>query len=307
MKLKIKPVFIIGSPRSGTTFLLKTLASNTNFTWISHHVNNKPKNYHLVKKLDVYKSFFFGKRKYIKSNQDSKEYPCPCEPWNFWNYYFPYFQWKEKITSIPRNPLQSDISEEEALKIRKIVEKMCEINKTEYFLSKYTDFPRIQLMKKVFPNAKFIHLVRDGRAVANSYSQKILSGEFKTSKEEANWANAWKTTRKKSYYEKYKTPLSFTLYQWMFFIDEILNELKTIHKNNFISVKYSDLVANTEEEVQKILKFVDLEMDTNMKYFIKNRPGQNMNKKWQQSLTNDEKMIFNAVLEKDKYKEFLDF
>ena len=44
-----------------------------------------------------------------------------------------------------------------------------------------------------------------------------------------------------------------------------------------------------------------------MKYFIKNRPGQNMNKKWQQSLTNDEKMIFNAVLEKDKYKEFLDF
>ena len=93
----------------------------------------------------------------------------------------------------------------------------------------------------------------------------------------------------------------------MFFIDEILNELKTIHKNNFISVKYSDLVANTEEEVQKILKFVDLEMDTNMKYFIKNRPGQNMNKKWQQSLTNDEKMIFNAVLEKDKYKEFLDF
>ena len=32
MKLKIKPVFIIGSPRSGTTFLLKTLASNTNIS-----------------------------------------------------------------------------------------------------------------------------------------------------------------------------------------------------------------------------------------------------------------------------------
>ena len=302
----MRPVFIIGCPRSGTTYLLRVLASNTNFTWVSHHVNNEPEKYILVKKLKLYKPFFFGKRNYFKAGLSNPNYPAPCEPWVFWNYYFPYFQWKKEFYDVPKNASPEDINIEEVQKIRFVVKEMCKINGTNVFLSKYTDFPRIQLMKKVFPNAKFIHLVRDGRAVASSYNQKIQSGEFKTSKEEMNWVSAWQKNRQEAYLKKYRTPTAFTLYQWMFFLDEIINELKTLPKNEFITVKYSDLIADTKKEVKKILKFVEVTMDANMKFFIKKRPGINMNNKWKKKLNKEEKTIFNEILEK-KYNSFLDF
>ena len=302
----MRPVFIIGCPRSGTTYLLRVLASNTNFTWVSHHVNNEPEKYILVKKLELYKPFFFGKRNYFKASLSNPNYPAACEPWFFWNHYFPYFQWKKEFCDVPKNASPDDINDEEVQKIRSVVGEMCKINGTNVFLSKYTDFPRIQLMKKVFPNSKFIHLVRDGRAVASSYNQKIQSGEFKTSKEEMNWVSAWQKNRQEAYLKKYRNPTAFTLYQWMFFLDEILNELKTLRKNEFITVRYSDLIADTKKEVQKILNFVEVTMDANMKFFIKKRPGINMNNKWKKKLTKEEKTIFNEILEK-KYNSFLDF
>lgn len=303
----MKPVFIIGCPRSGTTYLLRTLASNTNFTWVTHHVNNEPEKYQLVERLKLYKPFFFGKRNYFKGGLNNPTYPAACEPWGFWNHYFPYFQWKKDFCEVPRNARPEDVNDEEVQKIRSVVEEMCKINGTNVFLSKYTDFPRIQLMKKVFPEAKFIHLVRDGRAVANSYNQKIQKGEFQTSKEEMNWVSAWDENRQKNYLENHRHPLAFTLYQWMFFVDQILEELKTIPQDDFITVKYSDLIKDTKGEVEKIMSFIEVPLDSNMKFFIKNRPGQNMNNKWQERLEEAEKDTFDEVLEKDKYQEFLDF
>lgn len=39
------------------------------------------------------------------------------------------------------------------------------------FLHKFTGWPRAGLLKEVFPRARFVHVVRDGRAVANSLLQ----------------------------------------------------------------------------------------------------------------------------------------
>ena len=39
------------------------------------------------------------------------------------------------------------------------------------FLHKYTGWPRIRFFARIFPQAKFIHVIRDGRAVANSWLQ----------------------------------------------------------------------------------------------------------------------------------------
>ena len=39
------------------------------------------------------------------------------------------------------------------------------------FLHKFTGWPRIGFLHEVFPEARFVHIVRDGRAVANSWLQ----------------------------------------------------------------------------------------------------------------------------------------
>ena len=42
---------------------------------------------------------------------------------------------------------------------------------TDTFLHKFTGWPRAGFIRGVFPSARFIHVVRDGRAVANSWLQ----------------------------------------------------------------------------------------------------------------------------------------
>ena len=299
-------LFIIGCPRSGTTYLLRLLASNQQFSWVSNKLNKKPNEKGLSEELKIFDKFYFGKKKYFEAHNSHYSMPFPVEPWLFWNNYFPYFQWSPEACYTPRNAEPDDVSEEQIEEVRKAVNAINKESGRAYFLSKYTDFPRIRLIMKAFPNAKFVHLIRDGRAVANSYNNKIESGEFNTSAEEDNWVSAWPDKWQKDFKEKFNTPLAFTLYQWKFFLDEIINETKTVNSSNILEVKYSDMIKDTYGFVKKILDFAGVEMDSCMKNFIKKKPGNNKNNKWKERLTDAEKNLYDQILTEDRYKNLLD-
>lgn len=298
-------VFIIGCPRSGTTYLMQLLASNKAFAWVSNELNSDPFKYELSIKLKEFDKIFVGKRRYLKSVNGELGYPTPVEPWNFWNHHFPFFQWKEEFCEVARNAVPDDARDKDIDKVRNAIKQICEFSGKNIFLSKYTDFPRIQLIRKAFPNAKFIHIVRDGRAVANSYYKKIESGEFKTSKEEMNWVKAWPQNWQEDYLNKNRSTLAFTLYQWKFFLDQIQSELLTIPTNEFIEIKYSDLTSNTKKTTNRILDFIGVQMDENMNYFIKNIPGSDRNFKWQERLSEEEKMMFTEIVTEERFLKYL--
>jgi len=302
----MKQLFIIGCPRSGTTYLLRLLASNQQFSWVSNKLNNDPQNYALSEELKMFDNVFSGKKKYFEAHNSHYAMPFPVEPWLFWNAHYPYFQWNAKHFFTPRNGNVSDVEETQIQKIRTAVDQINNTSGRVHFLSKYTDFPRINLLLKAFPDAKFVHLIRDGRAVANSYHKKIESGEFKTSAEEDNWVSAWPEEWQKDYKEKFHNPLAFTLYQWKFFLDEIKNEIKTVNPNQILEVKYSDMIKDTMKFTQEILDFAGLKIDGSMKKFIKKKPGDNKNNKWQEKLTEAEKTLYSQILSEERFQELLD-
>ena len=301
-----KQIFIIGCPRSGTTYLMRLLSSNKQFSWVSNELNKSPFSYQLSKGLKFYKTPVFGKGFYLKSNMFGKPLPTPVEAWNFWNSHIDYFQWKPEHCFTPRNSSPEDLNESQIEKTRLAVDEICKYSGNSVFLSKYTDFPRIKMLKKIFPEAKFIHLVRDGRAVANSYTQKIKSGDFNTSKEIDNWMSAWPEEWQNKFKELDNNPIAFTLTQWKFFVSQIKSELEELPKEDYIEIKYSKLTSDQDSEINKLLSFCDLKMDSNMKYFMKQKPSNDMNFKWKEKLSKEEKYIFNEVLDQDFFKSLLD-
>lgn len=301
-----KQIFIIGCPRSGTTYLMKLLASNRQFSWISNELNKTPFRYELTKGLKYYKLPLIGKRFYLKSSAFNKPLPFPVEPWNFWNSHISYFQWKPLHFFTPRNAVPSDLTPEEIEKTRNAIDQICQFGNTDVFLSKYTDFPRIKMLKEIFPDAKFIHIVRDGRAVANSYTQKIKSGDFNTSKEIENWISAWPEKWQKDFEDLNRNPIAFTLIQWKFFVSQIRAELTEIPREDFIEIKYSHLTENMYKVVTQLLDFCGIQMDTNTRYFLKRKPSNDMNFKWKDRLSEEEKEIFNTLLTEEEFTTLLD-
>lgn len=299
-----KQVFIIGCPRSGTTFLLNLMASNTRFAWVSKEMDKQPFAYELAEKLKVFSKFYFGKKSYF--NAGRRGLPTPVEAWNFWNTHFSYFQWHPQFSPVPRNAFPGDSNDEEIQNTRAAVNKICSFAGKDFFLSKYTDYPRVQLIRSAFPEAKFIHIVRDGRAVANSYKKMIESGTFNTAKEEQNWLKAWKPEWQNQYLSKYHSPLAFTIYQWKHFVTEIKEELKVIPQNDFIEITYEQLIENSEDTTNFILNFLNVKMDANMRYFLKHKAIDDNNTKWRQQFSENEKQMALDIIEEDYLKKYLE-
>jgi hypothetical protein len=52
-----------------------------------------------------------------------------------------------------------------------VEKRMAGLDSAEVFLHKFTGWPRARFLAAAFPDARFVHIVRDGRAVANSWLQ----------------------------------------------------------------------------------------------------------------------------------------
>lgn len=87
---------------------------------------------------------------------------------------------------------------------------------------------------KIYPNAKFVHIIRD-------YRDNILS-------------------RKKLFIRK---DIKLLVEEWL--IDnEVIDEYKKIYPAKFHTIRYEDLVENPEKEMKEISKFIGIQFNENM-------------------------------------------
>lgn len=145
----------------------------------------------------------------------------------------------------------------------------------------------IDKILKVYPKAKFVHIVRDPKdVVCSSVKAKI----YKNYQEAAN---AWKNFETSVYKLK-----------------------KKILTSQYHKVKYENLVNNTEEELKLLSKFLGVDYSESMLYFYKmkdelgdvkyQKHHENIGKpvsnesigKWKKTLNNDEVSMINEILDK---------
>lgn len=96
---------------------------------------------------------------------------------------------------------------------------------------------RIDLLVKLFPKAKFVHMVRDGRDVALSFSR-------------TNWWTKYQQVN----LERWKREIKKICFDAGYFIDD----------KKYIEVRYEDLVFKTEAEVRKICEFLGVRFQEEM-------------------------------------------
>jgi len=148
---------------------------------------------------------------------------------------------KFRFWNISRNHLQKKFQEEATypLHIGDILRKLYEI----YFLGQNLDirihkkgryYLKIEEVRNYFPEAKFIHLKRDPRAIFNSQKK---SKDSRTGK------------------KMNKNVIAFSLgYRKMY---NIIRQYE--NTNFFYALKYEDLISNTEDEIEQLLNFLEVD------------------------------------------------
>jgi len=255
----LTPIFIMGAPRSGTTMLANMLASNPDSIALPemHYIHNL-----------LEKELLYGQ---LSSDCIVKVL-------------------KQNFMFVDLNIISSDDDFDILLgdSIKDVLNKILALYNIKYFKKSYRfwiehtphNHKYFNVLSTQYSNAKFIHIVRDGRAVY--YSTKETDWGYK---DIVLGARRWREN----------------------VLDCLI--LDKIFPNKVITVKYENLVTQTERTLRSICDFVGMKyLDTMiggkgiiLPSFSKyskdagSKPNTNSLDKWQRSLKEFEIKHFNAV------------
>jgi hypothetical protein len=131
--------------------------------------------------------------------------------------------------------------------------------RTDTFLHKFTGWPRAGFIRGVFPSARFIHVVRDGRAVANSWLQMPWWLGYEGPD---HWQ--WGPLPAELAAEWEESGESFVVLAgllWKMLIDAFDVARKAIPAMDWLEVRYEDVAANPRTAFAKMLEFCGLPWD----------------------------------------------
>jgi hypothetical protein len=171
-QLPAAPVFLIGAPRSGTSLVYKALCLHSESAYVSNWVRKFPSVPALALFNRVPRRFPGARRRawfsatsnaYVhnaRRSLDRRIFPSPAEG-------EPFFT----ACGIGLEPPLT-VGESERTALQRAVERVTRYSGASVFVNKrIANNRRIPLLVDAFPNARFVNIVRDGRAVASSLAR----------------------------------------------------------------------------------------------------------------------------------------
>jgi len=235
------PIFIVGVPRSGTTLLYIIMSQHPDLGWFTNNI---------IKKFytEDYLKFVHLRRRIF----ELRRFPYPEDGFNirfFSNLETP-MEGGILYDLVFKGSWNPKVSEKNLPILKKTIIKTLIEQNRKRFLSKYPlNSTRIDAINTIFPDAKFIHIIRDGKSVVNSLLER--------SKENPNGyfgialKPSWSSLKKMNKIEKHSL-------QWKQVIDEIRRASKNLRKEQYMEIRYEDLLSSTDEELKKITEFCEL-------------------------------------------------
>lgn len=282
-KKNFQPIFISSLGRAGSTVFYKMFSEHESVSFLNPVTVKKrgePSAHRKIMKLLDFPVLGNYLKKHIK----------PTEGYQFWDYYFKGFSKTfrdlntEDITIKAKTAMHADFPKMTTRKRNKL-------------LLKITGWPRIEFLKGVFKDSRFIYIVRDARAFVNS----ILEVDWwKGWQGPTNWRFGELSEENQMIFKKYNYSfIALAAIQWNIVTDCFINSFSNQDKNIMV-IKYEDLIEDPKKYLKESCEFIGLEYSRNFQKKIKkNYSLVNKNIKWQKDLTPEQNEIIEKICNKN--------
>lgn len=261
MAIEIRaPIFLIGCPRSGTSVFYEKLAQHPDLAWISRATKRAPASALLTRFLLLF-------RKDLR----------PAEAKRVWERF-------------PRGDDHVLGREDATPQARRYFERVMRTHLALFgkqrFLNKCPrNSVRIEYFDALFPDAIFVHTIRDGRAVANSLLRCRL-----------NAGGGYWGAKPPGWRKLLELPLlDACALQWKLVTEHALRAAEKLPKERYIEVRYEDFTARPVDVLNAVAEKCGLVWD---QAFLKSIVGdiESRDYKWRQNLSPDEVARLNELV-----------
>ncbi|HHP7244606.1 MAG TPA: sulfotransferase family protein [Elainellaceae cyanobacterium] len=239
-----RPIFIVGAPRSGTTFLGACLGELPEVSYHFEPVATKAASQHVYAE-----DWSLGRSRWV---------------------YRTVYRWLTRIH------LDSDL-------------RFAEKTPRNCFI--------IPFLATAFPDAQFIHIVRDGRDAALSYSKKpwLQAASAQSGKREPGgyaygpYARFWVERDRISEFEA-TSDIHRCIWAWRRFTETALNAASSLPPHRYHELRYEQLVTHPNYESERLLNFLgiaNLESRNRLKRAIA-QARQDSVGQWQRDLSSEQ-------------------
>lgn len=280
----IKPIFIVGTGRCGSTAFHKLLGAHPQLMWLSGFAEEFP--FHpalnrwavtaqgnpLIKRL-------FGAR--IK----------PGEFYGFW------YKHAYGFAEPGRDLVGADVTPRVKKQVRTIFSQLL-TPKRDRMLIKLTGWSRIGFLKEIFNDAKFIHIVRDGRAVANSYLH-INEWQWRGWYGPYSWRYGPLSPEDQATWERSnRSFVALAGLQWRIHTRAIEQARAAVDPGQYLEVKYETFCEDTSETCRRVVEFAELEQSPRFERHVAASPIRDTDR-WRKDLNVEQQTLLTSLLRED--------
>lgn len=256
-----RPIFFIGMPRSGTTIVQEAFSIHENLGWLSNYSAHFPG----APWLTAVHRLFGGKRGQRSQGQSlsvfNKMFPRPDEPYCVWERLFgDKFLYTFLIDVQP--------TQEEVNRAVKYVSVLLRAQNKPRFCGKLTGPPRIEFLRKVFPQSHFIDVIRDPRAVVASLMvDRDNFWERQGGMEKPFWEGALNEPDLELWRQSGQMPCVLAGLQWASVYERTKVE-RSLDGVNYTRVFYENYVEQPKAVLNELAEFSGLARSDRMDAYV---------------------------------------